>query len=338
MAGVAKRQLLTFPKPKIGKSKSHSMAARSSVSYACARPFRVRRRRSITLSASVPHDMPPLFDAGVPLESLPWGKDGVGKDVKSRRFQYKAEDGTTDLDGYFAWDPDVLPNSSQGLPGVLVAHTAIGPQEVFIHSCVDALARLGFAAFALDVFGSIDKKCVFDQAQRDALFGPLRLDRTKHARRVEAAYKILVEQPEVGITSDVFGIGFCLGGMAVLDLARLQSAKRLAGIVSFHGSLDTPRIDSDETNDMKTACLLFHGTGDPFNPPEQVSACLAGLDESELPYKIIEFQNVKHGFTRPEKTTPEDYKAGFGYDQEAAAKSWAMTKTFLEKGGSLDAV
>ena len=85
-------------------------------------------------------DMPPLFDAGVPLEALPWGVEGDAP-VSSRSFNYKAEDGETDLEAYFAWDPSLLEGGGGGLPGVLVAHTAIGPQEVFVHTCCDALAR-----------------------------------------------------------------------------------------------------------------------------------------------------------------------------------------------------
>ena len=170
--------------------------------------------------------MPPLFDAGVPLEALPWGVEGDAP-ISSRRFRYKAEDGETDLEAYFAWDPARLEGGGGGLPGVLVAHTAIGPQEVFVHTCCDALARLGFAAFALDAFGA--RKCVFDKAERDALFGALRVDRTRHARRILKAYEALIEQPEVSSTGSIFGIGFCLGGMAVLDLARFRSSPQLRG-------------------------------------------------------------------------------------------------------------
>ena len=84
--------------------------------------------------------------------------------------------------------------------------------------------------------------------------------------------------------------------------------------------------------------MLLHGAADPFSSPENVAACLSGLKELGLPVRLAEFENVKHGFTRPEKTTPEDSDAGFAYDADAAAKSWAMTKTFLHAGGDLEAV
>ena len=299
-------------------------------------PPRWRVGRGVRILASH-RDMPPLFDAGVPLEALPWGVEGDAP-VSSRSFSYKAEDGETDLEAYFAWDPSLL-EGGDGLPGVLVAHTAIGPQEVFVHTCCDALARMGFAAFALDAFGA--GTCVFDKAERDALFGALRADRSKHARRILKAYEAMLEQPEVSSTASMYGIGFCLGGMAVLDLARFRSAPRLRGVVSFHGSLDRPQIADPEgsgTEKGSTSCLLLHGAADPFSSPENVAACLSGLKDLGLPVRLVEFENVKHGFTRPEKTTPEDSDAGFAYDADAAAKSWAMTKTFLHAGGDLEAV
>ena len=300
-------------------------------------PPRWRVGRGVRILASH-RDMPPLFDAGVPLEALPWGVEGDAP-VSSRSFSYKAEDGETDLEAYFAWDPSLLEGGDEGLPGVLVAHTAIGPQEVFVHTCCDALARMGFAAFALDAFGA--GTCVFDKAERDALFGALRADRSKHTRRILKAYEAMLEQPEVSSTASMYGIGFCLGGMAVLDLARFRSAPRLRGVVSFHGSLDRPQIADPEGSGAEkgsTSCLLLHGAADPFSSPENVAACLSGLKDLGLPVRLAEFENVKHGFTRPEKTTPEDSDAGFAYDADAAAKSWAMTKTFLHAGGDLEAV
>jgi hypothetical protein len=92
--------------------------------------------------------MPLLLDAGVPLEALPWGSEGSNP-VASRSIQCFAEDGKTNLGAYFAWDPAALSKAKQqkgateGLLGVLVAHTAIGPQEVFVRSCCVALARIG---------------------------------------------------------------------------------------------------------------------------------------------------------------------------------------------------
>ena len=139
--------------------------------------------------------MPPrLFDAGVLVEQLPWGVEG-SRPVASRTCTY--HHGDVALEGYMAWDADALSSGGGGggLPGILVAHTAIGPQEVFVHSCCDALARAGYFAFALDLFGT--GECVFDKQIRDGILVPLRENRDEYAARVHAGYEAMCAQPEV---------------------------------------------------------------------------------------------------------------------------------------------
>jgi dienelactone hydrolase len=269
----------------------------------------------------------PLFDAGVPLQDLPWGVEGSRRAVASRQFTY--HDGDVALEAFFAWDAEAAAgHHSGGLPGVLVAHTAIGPQEVFIHSCCDALARAGYAAFALDLFGT--GECVFDKQVRDGILGPLREDRSKYAARVQAGYDAMCAQPEVDESRGVGAIGFCLGGQAVLDLARAKTAPGLKGVVSFHGSLDNPStLPSPPSSSSSASVLILHGDDDPFNPPERMAECTRGLTERGIEYEIHTFGGAKHAFTRPEKTKLEDYASGFGYQPRAAARSWAAARNFL---------
>jgi len=297
-------------------------------------PVRVHHRRGVARPRAM--STSPLFDAGVPLEELPWGKVGESA-VASRTFPYN--DGATALEAYLAWDPEALRRAGGGLPGVLVAHTAIGPQEVFIQSCCDALARLGYAALALDLFGA--GACVFDKARRDAILNPLRENRAANAARTRAGYDALTALAEVDASLGVCAVGFCLGGQAVLDLARAKSARHLRGVVSVHGSLDhPPSLASPSTSEDHPAAtaLLLHGTEDPFNPPERVRACVEGLRDAGVEHRLVEFEGAMHGFTRPEKVTPSDRDAGFGYDDAAARRSWEMIEAFLEARGSLEAV
>ena len=110
-----------------------------------------------------------IFDAGVRIQDLPWGAEGSGE-VKSRTLSYR--DGDVTLEAYMAWDPAKV--AAEGpRPGILVAHTAIGPQEVFVQSAVEALAKLGYTAMALDLFGT--GQCVFDKEVRNDILQPLSL-------------------------------------------------------------------------------------------------------------------------------------------------------------------
>ena len=147
------------------------------------------------------------FDAGIPLDKLPWGVEGE-REVASRTFSYR--DGDIALEAYMTWDAAKV--AAEGpRPGVLVAHTAIGMQEYFITSCCQSLARLGYTAMALDLFGA--GQCVFDKEVRNSILQPLRDDRRRLAKRVQAAYDALVnESSVVKETSGVAAVGFCLGG------------------------------------------------------------------------------------------------------------------------------
>jgi len=279
----------------------------------------------------------PLFDAGVPISDLPWGvKDARARAteprVESRTFTY--HDGDLPLEGYMAWVPELLNDSSRGqvsLPGVVVAHTAIGPQEVFIHSCVDALARLGYCAMALDMFGA--GACVFDKTQRDAIMNPLRENRELQAKRGKAGVDALAMQPECAEERGICAIGFCLGGQVVLDIARAKCCNSLEGVVSFHGILDDPKTLKSPKNsnaNQPAGVFILHGEEDPFSPRSQTLACLDGLDERSLMNDMTAFPQTKHAFTRPEKNTKADDDAGFQYHPMSAKVGWNTCKTLLE--------
>ena len=265
------------------------------------------------------------FDAGIPLEMLPWGIEG-SREVESRTFSYR--DGDIALEAYMAWDAAKV--AAEGpRPGILVAHTAIGMQEYFITSCCQSLARLGYTAMALDLFGA--GQCVFDKEVRNSILQPLRDDRRRLAKRVQAAYDALVnESSVVKETSGVAAVGFCLGGQAVLDLARANTAKELRGVVSFHGVLDHPSIFTKSGEGKPPNALILHGESDPFTDEHKLRECLDGLTSLGMTWDLHVYSGAKHAFTRPEKTTDEDFDSGFQYDARAASQSWSSCKTFIE--------
>ena len=183
---------------------------------------------------------------------------------------------------------------------------------------------------ALDLFGT--GECVFDKKVRDGILVPLRENRDDYAARVQASYEALCAQPEVDQNRGVAGIGFCLGGQAVLDLARAKTASQLRGVVSFHGSLDHPStLTLPSTTLPSASVLILHGDDDPFNPPEKVEECLRGLRAVGIEYEMTVYGGAKHAFTRPEKIKQEDFDTGFGYQPRAAGRSWATAREFISE-------
>ena len=66
--------------------------------------------------------------------------------IKTKVIEYKQ--GDTVLEGYLAWD-----DAKRGkMPGVLIVHewTGLGP---YVKKRAEALAKLGYVAFAADIYG-----------------------------------------------------------------------------------------------------------------------------------------------------------------------------------------
>ncbi|MCK5325072.1 MAG: dienelactone hydrolase family protein, partial [Woeseiaceae bacterium] len=131
--------------------------------------------------------------------------------VETRLVDYR--DGEDVFEGMLAFDS--VSNSPR--PGVLVAHTIRGRTE-FENSKARRLAELGYNAFALDVYGKdrIDSSLDDCRGMMDALKG----DRPLLQQRLRSSLQAMREQPEVD-ASQLAAIGYCFGGLCVLDIARI---------------------------------------------------------------------------------------------------------------------
>ena len=85
--------------------------------------------------------------------------------------------------------------------------------------------------------------------------GALRNNRTALVRRVQSAIEILSSRPEVN--GSLAAIGYCFGGMVVLEYARSGAA--ISGVVSVHGSLET--TSPARPSSICARILVCHGLG-----------------------------------------------------------------------------
>lgn len=125
------------------------------------------------------------------------------------------------LRGFFAHD-EAQPGPR---PGVLVVHDAGGLGE-HIKEKARRLAKLGYAAFVLDLWG--DGKTVSDGMRR---IGELGQDVPRWRGVLHAGLAVLASRSEVD-ASRLAAIGYCFGGTSVYELAR--SGADLRGVVGFH--------------------------------------------------------------------------------------------------------
>ncbi len=119
-------------------------------------------------------------------------------------------------------------------------------------------------------------------------------------------------------------IGFCFGGLCVLDLARSGAAVR--GVVAFHGLLQgAPKVPSET---ISAKVLVLHGHDDPFAPPEQLAAFCREMTEAGADWQVHVYGRTQHAFTNPAANDP---KLGTVYNETADRRSWlAMQGLFDE--------
>eukprot|EP01026_Neomeris_dumetosa_P047886 TRINITY_DN4123_c0_g2_i1.p1 TRINITY_DN4123_c0_g2~~TRINITY_DN4123_c0_g2_i1.p1 ORF type:complete len:285 (-),score=27.51 TRINITY_DN4123_c0_g2_i1:561-1307(-) len=229
----------------------------------------------------------------------------------------------TKLDGYVGWDKEKISQGSK-LPGVLVAHTMVGPQEEFIYDKVHRLAELGYVGFALDIFGTgrlitNDERPKFKQLMAE--------DRGIIASRAQAALNTLQTLEHVQ-SDNIAAIGYCLGGKIVIDLARTNPSG-LKGVIFYHGILDRHIVDAPSRFNARV--LAFHGSKDPYITPEMYQGFIKEMEERNVDCDVVTFVGCVHSFTRPDKTTAKDLELSQQYNANADKRSWEQTLQFFNQ-------
>lgn len=229
--------------------------------------------------------------------------------VTTRTFDY--EIGGKTFEAFLA-APDKKP-----APAILIAHAWAGRSD-FENDKARALAELGYTGVAIDLFG----KGVLGQSKEEnqKLIEPFVSDRAFLQKRLAANIDMIKEQPEAD-PSKVGAIGFCFGGLCVLDIARMGAD--VAGAVSFHGLLGAPGNTADR---IKAKVLALHGWDDPMAPPADVVALGEELTKAKADWQLHGYGGTMHAFTNPQANDPD---FGTVYDADADRRSWEAMKNFL---------
>ena len=225
-------------------------------------------------------------------------------EVKSSTVEYR--DGDIVLEGYLAWD-DALKGPR---PGVLVVHQWMGV-SANERMRAEQLAALGYVALAADVYGKGARPA--NQQEAGALAGKYKGDRALLRSRVAAGLAELKRQPLVDGRRTA-AIGYCFGGTAALELAR--SGADVAGVVTFHGGLDSP-TPADGKN-IRAKVLVLHGADDPWVPAADIAAFQQELRAAGVDWQMIYYSGAVHSFTQ--KEAGSDNSRGVAYNASAGAR------------------
>ncbi len=225
-------------------------------------------------------------------------------------------DGETLLEAFFAYDDSFAGRR----PAVLISHAWRG-RDQFVDDKAQELAKLGYVAFALDMYG----QGILGQstAENAALMQPFMDDRQALQQRINAALYAIKRLPWTD-DSKIAAIGFCFGGLCVLDLARMGA--NIKGVVSFHGLL-MPPPQTNSTN-IQAKVLALHGHDDPMVTQEQVQAFMQEMTQLKADWQLHHYGHTMHAFTNPEANDPE---FGTVYNAMAEQRAWQSMQNFLSE-------
>lgn len=234
--------------------------------------------------------------------------------MKTEKIEY-IDKGTTCV-AHVAYDETI----SGKRPAVLIAHAWAG-REPFEDQKAEALAKLGYVGFALDNYGG--GQIGTSVEENTALMTPFLEDRAMLRQRLNAGLNA-AKQLAVVDSSKIAAMGFCFGGLCVLDMAR--AGVDLKGVVSFHGLLNAPENIPNGT--IKAKVMVLHGHDDPMVSPEAVLTFEKEMTEAKVDWQLHAYGGTMHSFTSPAANDP-----GFGtvYNKAADQRSWHSMKNFFEE-------
>ena len=236
--------------------------------------------------------------------------------ITARTGVFSYMDGRQELEGYLACPS----SSSEGLrPVVLVAH-AWGGQDEFARSKAHTLAELGYIGVAIDVYGKGRRGSSAEENGK--LMTPWIEDRLALRTRLLAA--VDAARSVDGADPDRLGaIGFCFGGLCVLDLAR-ANAPGLRAAVAFHALFMPPGLG--EQPPIKAKVLALHGYDDPMAKPEALVGFANEMSNARADWQVVAYGATGHAFTNPHA---HDHAGGMFYREIIANRAFKAMENLL---------
>lgn len=219
------------------------------------------------------------------------------------------------MEGFLATEQK---DTSEAKPLVLVVHDWTGNREL-AQEKARYFAEQGFVGFAVDLYGKNKRGSDTDKSVNQKLLGELMQQRHMVVPRLQAALDCVKQHMQID-PQKIMLIGFCMGGLCVLDFAR--SGAKVAGVVSVHGLLHPPQ---NTAKNIVAKVLVLHGYEDKSVAPSQVLDFATEMTKHHADWQIHMFGNTYHAFTNPKAN---DLAAGLMFNSSANNRTWDLVRDF----------
>jgi len=233
--------------------------------------------------------------------------------MKSQNIDYT--EGSTALEGFAAYE------EGGRRPGVLVVPEWQGVNDVS-RKRAQMLCELGYNALVADIYGKGVRPTTMEACAAES--GKYRENRPLLRARARAALDEIRKLPGTD-SAQVAAIGYCFGGMTVLELAR--DGADVKGIVSFHGALNTP--NTGDAKNIRGKVLALHGADDPLVPPAEVAAFENEMRSARVDWQLVAYGGAVHSFTN--FSLPENQPGPIAYNKKADQRSWRAMQDFFKE-------
>lgn len=225
--------------------------------------------------------------------------------------------GTQSFSGFLVYDDA----NQEKRPGLLMVPDWMGVTD-------DAVAKArqiagdDYVVLVVDMYGKGVRPKNAEEAQ--AQVKTLYTDRDAMRARMSAALQALRAQAGNAPldAARVAALGFCFGGSSVLELAR--SGADVAGVITFHGGLDT--TVPAKAGAVKAPILVLNGAEDRGTAPH-IAAFEKEMNEAGADWQFVNFSGAVHCFALENANRPP----GCVYNERAAKRAYRMMDDFLEE-------
>jgi dienelactone hydrolase len=185
-----------------------------------------------------------------------------------------------------------------------------------------AIAARGYVVLVADIYGVEVRPQNAQEASQAAraMYADRGVLRLRAARALEELER-LGESGAAPLDAGRLGaIGFCFGGTTVLELAR--AGADLAGVVSFHGGLDT---DMPASARPLASVLVLNGADDPLVTSEHIAAFQGEMRAVGADWQFVNFGGAVHCFAESDAASPPNCL----YHAPSARRAFALMDAFF---------